>query len=186
MSLYDKPSINEGTPKIARSVLSGGKYGKTALLLLGYLVLIKLINIVPTLGNLFSEVSLKYPSLIFSRLTSIVLIGIATAFALRLIRAEWPLFLVAFFSAIRLVATISAETVTTTFTYVENRTYLKSPDIFNWFGSLDGVPFRILFYFGFNVRDLTIESQRMVGIVNSIIPLFICGLLIYLGRKSNA
>ena len=186
MSLYDKPSISDGTPKIAMAVFSGGNFGKTALLLLGYLVLIKLINIVPTLGNLFSEVSLKNPSFIVSRLTSILLIGIATAFALRLIRAEWPLFVVAIFSAIRLAATISAQAVTTTFTSIENFSYLKYLDLFMWFGELDGLPFRILFHFGFKVRDLAVEIQRMVVIVNSIVPLFICGLLIYLGRKSGA
>ena len=129
MSLYDKPLINDETPKITMTIFSGGKFGKTAPLLLGYLVLTKLINIFPTLGNLFSEASLKYPSFIVSQLTSIVLIGITTAFAFRLIKSKWPLFVVAIFSTIKLAAMISAQAVTTAFTSIENYTYLKYLDV---------------------------------------------------------
>jgi len=185
MSLYNKPSIGHVTPKVAISFINGSKFQKISLLLLGYLVLINLINIVPTLGGLFTKDALEYPPSIVSRVTSIALLGIIAAYALGRIPSKWPLYLVVVFSIFQLAACISAKAVTTTFTYVENFTHLEHLDIFAWFGGLDGLPLWILFYFGFKVSDLAIESQRLVWIANSIVPLSICSMMIYFSRKSN-
>ena len=185
MSLYDKPSTGHVTPKVAISFINGTKFQKISLLLLGYLVLINLINIVPTLGGLFTKDALEYPSSIVTNVTSIGLIGIIAAYALGRIPSKWPLYIVAVFSIFRVAANISAKAVTTTFTDVENFTYLEYLNIFMWLGELDGIPLRILFDLGFKVSDLPIESQRLVWIANSIVPLSICSMMIYFSRKSN-
>lgn len=185
MSLYDKPSVGHVMPSLANTFINGSKFQKISLLLLGYLLLINSINIFPELSYLFSKDSLETPSFIVSQVTSIGLLVIIAAHILGLIPSKWPLYIVSGFSIIQVMANIFAKPTTTTFTYVENFTYLEHLNIFKWFGGLDGLPFSILFYLGFNVRDLAIENQRLVWIVSSIVSFSICSMIIYFSRKSN-
>ena len=184
MSLYDKPPTTRVVPKIAIAYINASKFQKISLLLLSYLVLINLIAIAPTLEYIFTEETLKHPSTAVYYVTSIGLIGILAAYAIGLIRSKFPLYLVALFSAAGVAAHIFSKVVTTS--NVENFSYLEVPDIFAWLGVLDGLPIWTIFYFGFKVGDLALESQRLVYIANSLTTFFICGLLIYFGRKPNA
>ena len=186
MSLYDKPSSGKVSSKIAITFVSGSKFQISELLLLGYLVLTTLVDNIPTLGYIFSENDpLKYPPIIVSTVTSIGLAVILSAFGFGLIRAKWPLYLVAVFSVISITNLLSAEAVTTTYSHVENYSYLQSLDMFHWFGNLDSLPLNTLIYLGISYRDLAIEGQRLVLLTNASAPLLLFGLWLYFQKETK-